>query len=293
MARKTGGKGPGGCTGRDACEAFCGNPENQETCFNFGKENGLIKPEDLQKMEEGKQRMQESFRNMPPEVSDCLSTSLGSGAFEKFKSGQAAPTGDMSQKIGECFSKMGRPPEGGENGQSPRPFNEGDRPMGPPPEGENGIRPGDERRPERTNERVFDPKNMPEGIPQIIRDSFNGPMDATRAEEFERMKAQYPQGFEGAPREGQFQMPPQGGAGSTMTGEFRGEGGAVPQFIPQTFQQMQQPPQMPQNQFAPPPQEFQQLPPPPEGTPPPPPAGFSGRNFFGAIMEVMRPILGL
>ena len=32
MARKTKGKGPGGCKGKDECEAFCQNEENMETC---------------------------------------------------------------------------------------------------------------------------------------------------------------------------------------------------------------------------------------------------------------------
>lgn len=57
MARKTGGKGPGGCRGRE-CETFCNNPENQEVCFKFALEHDLISPEDRQRMEEGKRQMQ-------------------------------------------------------------------------------------------------------------------------------------------------------------------------------------------------------------------------------------------
>jgi hypothetical protein len=47
MARKTGGKGPGGCKGKEECDAFCNNPDNQETCFNFAKDNGMIPEKDL------------------------------------------------------------------------------------------------------------------------------------------------------------------------------------------------------------------------------------------------------
>jgi hypothetical protein len=50
---KNGGKGPGGCVGRDACNTFCDNPDNQDTCFNFAKDNGMISQEDLQNMQNG------------------------------------------------------------------------------------------------------------------------------------------------------------------------------------------------------------------------------------------------
>ena len=48
---KNGGKGPGGCTGKDSCNTFCSNPDNEETCFNFAKDNGMISEEDLQKIQ--------------------------------------------------------------------------------------------------------------------------------------------------------------------------------------------------------------------------------------------------
>ena len=51
MAKRTGGKGPGGCMGKKECDAFCKNPENQETCLNFGRENGLMSPEQFKEME--------------------------------------------------------------------------------------------------------------------------------------------------------------------------------------------------------------------------------------------------
>lgn len=42
--------GPGGCRGRQ-CENFCNQPENQEQCFAFAKEKGLLPPEEIQKIE--------------------------------------------------------------------------------------------------------------------------------------------------------------------------------------------------------------------------------------------------
>lgn len=50
---KNGNKGPSGCVGKDACNTFCNNPDNQETCFNFAKENGMISEEDLQRIQDG------------------------------------------------------------------------------------------------------------------------------------------------------------------------------------------------------------------------------------------------
>src|SRR3989344_7617229 len=104
-AIKTGGKGPGGCIGREACEAFCNNLDNQETCFQFGKENGMIPPEDLQRMEEGQQKMKDSFSQIPQEVLDCLTSSLGADIVEKMRNGSFVPqkSGDA---IGQCFQKF-------------------------------------------------------------------------------------------------------------------------------------------------------------------------------------------
>lgn len=45
MARKTGGKGPGGCKG-DACKTFCDNPDNRKVCLEFSLENDLMPPEE-------------------------------------------------------------------------------------------------------------------------------------------------------------------------------------------------------------------------------------------------------
>ncbi|MCL5011002.1 MAG: hypothetical protein M1127_02220 [Patescibacteria group bacterium] len=111
MARKTGGKGPGGCKNKEECEAFCNNPDNQETCFNFGKENGMIPEEDLKRMEEGKQQFKQSMQQAPQQVLDCLNSQLGSDMLEKLKSGTIMPTQQVGESMKSCFEKMGPPPE--------------------------------------------------------------------------------------------------------------------------------------------------------------------------------------
>ena len=116
MARKTGGKGPGGCKGKDECEAFCGNPDNQETCFNFAKEHGLIPEEDLLKMEEGKQKMQEVFRNAPPEALECLKSTVGTEIFDKIQAGTLMPGPQIGDQVRQCFEQYRPNGPGPENG---------------------------------------------------------------------------------------------------------------------------------------------------------------------------------
>jgi len=101
---KTGGRGPGECIGKEACDAFCSNPDNQEICFNFGKENGLIPQESLQKMQEGQQKMKDSFSKIPQEVLDCLTSLLGADVVEKMKTGSMIPQKD-GDSINQCFQK--------------------------------------------------------------------------------------------------------------------------------------------------------------------------------------------
>lgn len=43
--------GPGGCKSPRECDAFCSQPKHMEECFNFAKDNGLMPPEEIQRME--------------------------------------------------------------------------------------------------------------------------------------------------------------------------------------------------------------------------------------------------
>jgi hypothetical protein len=119
IAIKTGNKGPGGCTGKDACDTFCNNPDNQETCFNFAKDNGIISTEQLQQMQEGQQRMKDSFSQIPQEVLDCLTSSLGADVVEKMKTGSVIQR-NAGDSINQCFQKSSiqeRTPNQNQNGQ--------------------------------------------------------------------------------------------------------------------------------------------------------------------------------
>lgn len=43
----TGAKGPGGCRGRDECDAYCNNIDHIDECISFAEKNNLIPPEEL------------------------------------------------------------------------------------------------------------------------------------------------------------------------------------------------------------------------------------------------------
>ena len=113
MIRKTGGKGPGGCRGRQ-CEAFCKNPANQRACFEFAKENGLISSEELGRMEEGKKHLRQTLGQAPPEVKECLSSVLGPDGLVKIESGEFFGGPELGEKMRGCFEKMMKfgPPTG-------------------------------------------------------------------------------------------------------------------------------------------------------------------------------------
>lgn len=133
MARKTGGKGPGGCTSKDSCDTFCNNPDNQETCFQFGKENGMIPEADLKRMEEGQQKMKDSFSSIPPEVLDCISSSLGADVVEKMKTGSVIQR-NSGDSINQCFQKFGtqeRRPDQNQNDQDQQNKNQSNQQIQP------------------------------------------------------------------------------------------------------------------------------------------------------------------
>lgn len=109
MARKTGGKGPGGCV-RDECEEYCENPDHQDACFAFAKEHGLISEEDLAHMKEGASRIKEGLKNASPEVISCLKDRVGPNIIEEIKNGTFSPSRKSGDDIRTCFEQfMTRP----------------------------------------------------------------------------------------------------------------------------------------------------------------------------------------
>ena len=72
IMRKTGGKGLADVAAKMNAKRFVPNPDNQETCFNFAKDNNLI----LQAENAGRMKMQEHIRSALPEILSVLNRQL-------------------------------------------------------------------------------------------------------------------------------------------------------------------------------------------------------------------------
>jgi len=98
--------GPGGCEGREECEAFCNNPANRETCFEFAKEHGIIPPEDLEELERGISRLRDGLATAPPEVTDCVRDVVGTENLERILTGDLLPGPEISDQVRYCFENL-------------------------------------------------------------------------------------------------------------------------------------------------------------------------------------------
>lgn len=102
MFRKTGGKGPGGCRGRE-CEAYCEDEAHREQCIAFAMEHDLMSAEDKARMEEGRQKAQEALEKAPPEVLACIEKAIGSDALAALKGGTGIPSQKIGEVLPQCF----------------------------------------------------------------------------------------------------------------------------------------------------------------------------------------------
>ena len=116
MARKTGGVGPGGCRSPRDCEAYCNTPENQESCFQFAKERGLLREEDLERMKQGVVQLRAGLSQAPPEVVECLKSTLGPNIIEDIEAGRLMPGRAIGEKMRGCFENFHGAGEGGVQG---------------------------------------------------------------------------------------------------------------------------------------------------------------------------------
>lgn len=104
MIKKTGGKGPGGCRGKQQCEAYC--EANREECVAFTEKNGLMSDEQKAQMEEGKAKFKEGFNKAPEEVKECLRSSIGREKIEEILAGSKSLNKTMGESMRACFDKQ-------------------------------------------------------------------------------------------------------------------------------------------------------------------------------------------
>jgi hypothetical protein len=127
MFKKTGGKGPGDCKGKEQCEAFCNNPDNQEICFNFAKEHGLMPAEEIEKMKEGMTKLKEGMQMAPLEVQECLKSTVGTEILDKIQAGELTPGPQIGDSVRKCFEQFMPKPQEGASGM---PGGPGEGPQG-------------------------------------------------------------------------------------------------------------------------------------------------------------------
>ncbi len=146
--------GPGGCKGKEECDAYCADPGHRAECIEFGQKMGLMPPEEAEKARRGMEMIQrggpggckseeecKSYCGDPAHVEECLNFALEQG----FMSSEEA------QMIREGML-IGPPP-----GEIPEGMPPGEMPGGMPPPGgipPGGVPPGGPP-----------PEGMPEGMP--------------------------------------------------------------------------------------------------------------------------------
>ncbi|MBI4993509.1 hypothetical protein HZC33_00915 [Candidatus Wolfebacteria bacterium] len=84
---KSGKVGPGGCKGKDQCEAFCNDTANIDVCLNFAKNNGLMNENELKEAEKFSKALKEgaqapgscknkneceNYCNNPDHMEECI-----------------------------------------------------------------------------------------------------------------------------------------------------------------------------------------------------------------------------
>ncbi len=107
MIRKSGGKGPGNCNSRESCEAYCNDQAHQEECFKFAEEHGFVEHEDIQRAKEGFVRLRSGLDQAPPEIAECLKSTVGTNVLDKIQSGELTPGPEIGQSVRDCFEKFG------------------------------------------------------------------------------------------------------------------------------------------------------------------------------------------
>lgn len=105
--KEMGGKGPGDCDSQESCQSYCDDQNHHEECFKFAEEHGFMTHEESQKAKEGWMRMRQGFESAPPEVQECLKTTLGANIIDDIQSGKLTPGPDIANQVRGCFENFG------------------------------------------------------------------------------------------------------------------------------------------------------------------------------------------
>jgi len=99
MAKKfmaAGSKGPGGCEGKNECEAYCNNLDHIDECISFAEENNLIPPEELEEAKKvqaaikrgvkpppcGNKKQCDIYCDQPEHMEECIAFGIEAGFIQ-------------------------------------------------------------------------------------------------------------------------------------------------------------------------------------------------------------------
>lgn len=95
-------QGPGGCTSHESCAAFCNDPVNRDACIQFARGHGFINSDDEEHIKEGLS-VSQGLAHAPPQVTQCLENTLGSGVLAQLEQENITPSVDILDSIRSCF----------------------------------------------------------------------------------------------------------------------------------------------------------------------------------------------
>ena len=116
---KLGGKGPGGCTSKDSCQAYCEDTAHMRECLAFAKQTGVMSSAELQEAEKVAAYM-ESGGKMPGNCRgerECRAYCSEDAHVEECMA-FGIKAGFMSEKEAEIFKKTGGTGPGGCKGRA-------------------------------------------------------------------------------------------------------------------------------------------------------------------------------
>lgn len=99
----SGAKGPGGCTGRNSCEAYCNDINNIEVCVAFAEENGLMSGEELVEAKKvqsairsgvkppscGSKKACDAYCESPDNMGECIAFAKAAGLMSEEEQAEA------------------------------------------------------------------------------------------------------------------------------------------------------------------------------------------------------------
>lgn len=120
---RLGGKGPGGCTSKDACEAFCEDTKNMRQCLAFARQSGLMDTKELEEAEKVASYLEQggSLPGGCRNGRECKAY-CESGEHTDECMQFALSAGFMSEREAELFKKTGGTGPGGCRGSACKTF---------------------------------------------------------------------------------------------------------------------------------------------------------------------------